>query len=295
MRVLRLLLMLAVFIAAPLAVSGLWSAHALDDSEGFAEQMRTAWTENGLQTEFGETVRTAAVEEVYAYFGVAGADESLLADAAANYAVATIDRQLSSGAFVKAWTDWHEQLHRDLAASAKNEEGSNLTVDGSIITVDASALVDALLSGPIGALAVGALGDDAFVQQIDAGYDVEGDLASLGTLWANRWWFVLAAAAAMGGLLAVWRPRRVASAAGLLAAAAGCAAVGIWRSVADPYPPDVEPSVHGEAIAEAFAGDWTTWLFVVAAVTATAGVGALASRRRQRPAEVPTPALGESR
>ena len=295
MKLLRLLLMLAVFISAPLAVSGLWSAHALNNSEGFAEQMQVAWTEDDLQTEFGDTVRTATVDEVYAYFDVTGPGESFLADAAVNYAVATIDRQLSSGEFVKAWTDWHEQLHRDLAAIAKDEDTATLTVDGSIITVDASPLVDALISGPIGALAVGALGDDAFVQQIDAGYDVEADLASLGTLWVNRWWFVLVAAAAIGALLAVWRPRWLGATAGLLAAAAGCTAVGIWRSVADPLPAGVEPSVHGEAIANAFAGDWTTWVFASAALAATTGLGVFAVRRKQRPANVRTPALGEGR
>lgn len=282
MIVVRALLLLAVLVTAPLAVSALWSEHALNDTEGFAEQIRTSYIADGVYREFGDTVLANTEEQVYEYFSVSGPGENFLADTAAELATNTIEQSLTSGSFIKAWTDWHAQLHQDLAAVARGGTGTIVSVDGAILTVDATDLVDALLTGPIGALAAGALGDQAVTQEIDAGYDVESDLESLGALAGNRWWFALAALGAFTAMILVWRPRLVAAAAGLFAAAIGCLAVGLWRTLADPRPATGLPeTAQGAAISEAFTAGWSSWLFAIAAVAAVAGVGLLAHHRRR--------------
>ncbi len=283
----RALLLIALLVTAPLAVSGLWAERALNDSEGFADQMRQRYIDDGIYREFGETVLAATQEQIYDFFSVSGPDESFLADTAVSLATNSIEQRLTSGAFIKAWADWHAQLHRDLAAIARGDTGSIVAVDGTILTVDASDLAGALLTGPLGTLAAGVLGDEQVTQQIDAGYDVESDLQSLGELAANRWWFALGAVAALAVLILVWRPRMVAAASGLFAAAVGCLALGLWRTLADPRPAGMEQTLQGTAISQAFSAGWSSWMFAVAAVAAVAGGGLLAHRQWRNRQPVP--------
>ena len=288
----RALLLVAVLITAPLAVSGLWAQSALNDSEGFAEQMRDRYVADGIYREFGDTVLTATEEQIYDFFSVSGPGEGFLPDTAVTFATNSIQQRLTSGAFIKAWADWHRQLHRDLAAIARGGTGSIVAVDGDILTVDASDLAEALITGPLGTLAAGVVGEQDLTQQIDAGYDVESDLQSLGDLAGNRWWFSLAAIGALAALVLLWRPRMVAAASGLFAAAVGCLALGLWRTLADPRPSGMGDTLQGTAISEAFSAGWSSWMFAVAAVAAVAGAGLLAHQRRRTrvPAPAPTPA-----
>lgn len=266
MRRLVLAVLAAVLlVAAPLAVSGFWADHALDDHAGYAGRMQDAWVRGGVESEFGAVVTGQAREQIQGSIGEGG-----LADLATGLATNVIGSGLGSQQFADAWMLWQQQLHQDLAAIVQGAPPRSVGVEGSILTVDISPLVSALLSGPIGGLALQVLGDDVLVQEIDTGYDLQGQLDSFATLWSSRWWAGAAAAAALAAWTALSRRRLRGAGFGLLLAAAGCLFAAGWQTVAAPAPSGDFPALTG-AITDALLAGWSTWLLVGAALLGAAG------------------------
>ena len=295
MRIIRVVLVIALVALVPLSVSGLWADRALSDSDAYAERMKQAWKTGGLMSEFDGLLTDATLEQVYDYFGATERGQNALADFAADFAVGTVTRQVGSGAFVKAWYDWHYGLHQDLAAVIRGETPPGATeVDGSELTVDISPLVGALLTGRIGDLVEQAAGDQLSVQRFDTGYDLESDLESLGSMWSARWLVVAAAVAVYAALVLLFRPRLVNAAVGAAAGSIGCVAVAIWRSATSGVSPEVlaaSPTpLLSQAVSDAITGSWTTWLLTSAVLLGLASVGMLVlARRRSSNVAVPEP------
>lgn len=290
MIIVRVLLLAAILITTPLAVSGQWGQRALTDTDGFAQAMGDAYIQDGIYREFGDTVLAATEEEIYSRFSVSGPGENFLADAALAAVTRSIESQLTSGAFIKAWTDWHAQLHRDLSAIAQGETGEITSVDGSTLTVNATDLATALLSGPLANLAGAAIDEDALTQEIDTGYDLEADLAALGELAADRWVFTLAAIGALIALILLWRPMTTGAAAGLFAGSIGCFAMAAWQLLAEPESTGLEETAQGMAIGAAFGAGLPVWLVSFGTAAALAAM-ALAVLRRLRSRQPADPAL----
>jgi hypothetical protein len=165
--------LLVALLAAPVAVSAFWAGHALTDSDGYAERMKEAWKTGGVKSEIEDLVTAAATEKVQEYFNVSGSGQNVLADFAQQFLTGQIETGLSSGAFVKAWTDWHRQLHKDLATIVLGGDPELTTVQGSTITTDLTPLVSVLFSGTVGEIVKKALGTDMLVQKIELDYDIE--------------------------------------------------------------------------------------------------------------------------
>ena len=284
-RLLSVPLILVILVATPLAVSGFWSDRALDDSTVFGRQMQAAWRSGDLQPEFRQMITDATTEQVNSYFQVTGPGQNPLADTAQGYAETMISNNLDSPAFLVQWGVFNAALHKDLATIIKGGTPEVTSVDGSVIAVDISPLVSALLTGPIGQIAQGLLGDELSVQHIDVGYDLEPELASLGRLWSARWWLALAAAAAFGALLLVWRPALHGAAAGLLAGAVGSAGFALWRTAGGGDPPAPEPTALSEAFSAAMVSGWVPALVTASVVLALLAIAAvLVERFRPRSA-----------
>ena len=132
----------------------------------------------------------AATQKIYEYFSVTGPGQHT-ADTAVAYAQGVLDSSLQSAVFQSGWHAWQSSLHKDLATIARGGTPPVTTVDGSQISVDITPLVRSLLTGPVGFLARSALGDEPMIKSIDAGEDVESQLAWLGRIAGVRWWAVL--------------------------------------------------------------------------------------------------------
>lgn len=264
---------LLLFAAAPLAVSGMWTAQALQDHDGYADRMHQVWLHGGVRSEFGAVVTDRTQQQLQASLGQGG-----LASIATGLATSLIESGLSSDRFASAWGQWHRQLHADLAAVVVGDTPRTVVIDGSLMTVDMAPLVSSLLTGPLGGLAIRAVGEDELVQQIDTGYDLQGQLEAFGQLWRSRWWAVFAAVAAAGLWAWLWPAHLRGAGIGLLIAAGGCWSAGLWRSTADPAPDGDFPAMT-TAITDALLGGWSTWLLLAAAVLGgTGAVVVLATR-----------------
>ncbi len=280
MRVLRIVLVAVLAVLGPLAASGFWVDRALDDSTGFARQMTQAWrTDEALQEEFRANLLATMDDQLSGALESSGS--GFLSGIAEDFATSAIEDQLPTPQFAAAWARWTFALHDDLALIARGGTPRVTAADGSLLTVDVSPLIEALIPGGLAGFALSFLGDDLNVQQFDAEYDIETSLSQLGMLWSLRWWAILAAAGSLAALTVAWRPPLRGVAVGLLAAAAGCLATGIWRSIAGTDPPIPEPTALGSAMSAALIGGWAGWMFGTAALLAvTSGALAVVDRRR---------------
>jgi len=276
--------LLLALVSVPLAVSGFWADRALSDSDGYAARMQDAWLTGGFQGEINELVTTAATERVQDFFGANGTGQNFLADLALQVVTDRIDAGLASGDFVKAWTEWHRQLHQDLAATVQGGQPETTAVAGSTLTTDLTPLVSALLSGGIGDVARNALGDEVLVQQIDLGYDLQGQLRSLGDLWSARWWAAAAALVAVAAASWIAVPHLRGTAWALFAGSAGCLAAWVWRLLPAPSV-DIPTTALSRAVTDALVGTWSTWLLIAGLTLAAGGTAVLL---RQRRASFPT-------
>ncbi len=276
MRLSRIPALLLAAILGPLAIAGLWAEHALNDSTGFADSMTEALDDPDVLAELEILATDAATQKIYEYFSVTGPGQHTLADTAVAYAQGVLDSSLQSPVFQSGWHAWQSSLHKDLATIARGGTPPVTTVDGSQISVDITPLVRSLLTGPVGFLARSALGDEPMIKSIDAGEDVESQLAWLGRIAAVRWWAVLGFVVIVA-VAALQVPGRRLQALGvaLLAAGVGCLVALLGRWIYHALV-TVDETAIGRAAEHALAGAAPSWLVTAAVLFGLVGAALLA-------------------